>query len=348
MCKVFNLCSSPSYSFNKNEINHWIDHKIYGVWHKENTEFIHVSECFSAKYLFNSFGAKDPERELNGKNRTLIVGDSYIEGYGVDNHKNFSYLMERESYSNTKYLNFSSSGYFGSTQYYVLIKDLLKKIEFDRVILFLNPGSDFKDDSYEFGKLFHYKKYRPYLDQNLDQIFYYNEEYKNYQNDEIKFKNILDNFTYSYKFLRYLKQQFISSLKNKKIKELNNKDTDGYVSYYEKYPNDTFNILKKNLFNIHQILDQKKIKLVVFTIPSKKDLLYFESNKNAYNNLDIDLENYLNKLGIKFSSLLESKVTNKKLEIKNYFDCTDHLSEDGHISLKDIIKDRLISLDEKY
>ena len=72
--------------------------------------------------------------------------------------------MENESFSKTEYLNFSSSGYFGYP-ILCLIKDLLKKIEFDRVILFINPGSDFKDDSYEFGKLFHYKKYRPYLDQ---------------------------------------------------------------------------------------------------------------------------------------------------------------------------------------
>ena len=198
MCKLLNLCSSPSYSFSASEINHWVNHKIYGVWHKKNTEFTHVSDCFSAKYYFNSFGAKDLERDINGKNRTLIVGDSYIEGYGIDNDKNFSYLMENESFSKIEYLNFSSSGYFGTTQYYVLIKYLLKKIEFDRVILFINPGSDFKDDSYEFGKLFHYKKYRPYLDQVSNQIFYYNEDYINHQDDEVNIKRILDNFTYSY------------------------------------------------------------------------------------------------------------------------------------------------------
>ena len=75
-------------------------------------------------------------------------------------------------------MNFSSSGYFGSTQYYLLINDLLKKIEFDRVILFLNPDSDFEDDSIDFGKIFHNKKYRPYYDLNTNKIFYYNQNYR--------------------------------------------------------------------------------------------------------------------------------------------------------------------------
>lgn len=348
MCEIFNLCNSPNYSLSKKQIHHWTNHEIYGVWHKENSEFVHKSDCFSAKYYFNNFGAKDKDRNLSGKNRTLIIGDSYTEGYGVDNDKNFSYLMEKESYNNLKYLNFSTSGYFGSTQYYLLIKDLFKKIEFDRVILFLNPSSDFKDDSYEFGKLFHYKKYRPYLDLASNQIVYFNKDHKNLQNEKIKFKNILDNFTYSYKFLRYLKHQVKSSLQSKKFNKLSNKNTGDYISYFEKYPNDTLQILKKNLFNINQILLEKNIKLVVFTIPSKKDLIYFKSNPNSKNNLDTELGSYLKKFGVKFSSILESQNKKKKLGIKNYFNCTDHLNENGQKIFKEIIRDRLAIINEKY
>ncbi len=348
MCEIFDFCSSPNYSLSKKQTQHWINHEIYGVWHKENSKFMHDTECFSAEYNFNNFGAKDKNRNLTGKNRTLIIGDSYIEGYGVDNDKNFSYLMEKESYYDIKYLNFSTSGYFGSTQYLILIKDLLKKIEFDRVILFLNPASDFKDDSLEYGKLFHYKKYRPYFDPTLDKIIYFNEDYQNFKIDQIKLKDILDNFTYSYKFLRYLKQQITSSLFSEKINHLNNKNTNGYISFYEKYPKDIYEIFKKNLFNTHQALLEKNIKLIVFTMPSKKDLIYFESNPNAQNNLDKELENYLKQFGVKFSSILQSEGMSKKLEIKNYFNCTDHLNENGQIILKDIIKNRLLSINELY
>ena len=51
---------------------------------------------------------------------------------------------------------FSSSGYFGSTQYYLLINDLLKKKNRSSYSI-LNPDSDFEDDSIDFGKIFHNK-----------------------------------------------------------------------------------------------------------------------------------------------------------------------------------------------
>jgi len=70
--------------------------------------------------------------------------------------------------------------------------------------------------------------------------------------------------------------------------------------------------------------------------------------KNSFNNLDIELENYLNKFEIKFSSILHPLDNKNKLEIKNYFECTDHLNENGHIILKDIVRNKLIALDERY
>ena len=347
MCNLLSLCNSPNYSFTKNETNHWINHNIYGAWHKKNTNFSHKSSCFSANYYFNNYGAKDKDRNSSGKNRTLVVGDSYVEGYGVDNDKNFSYHLENDGNNDVKYLNFSTSGYFGSTQYYVLIKNLLNKIEFDRVILFLNPGSDFKDDSFEFGKVFHYKKYRPYLDLSSNQIFYYKESNKNLHHEPIKLKNILDNFTYSYKFLRYLKNQITVFFQKKKVNQLTNQNEVGYVSYYEKYPKDTFEILKKNLFNINKILSENNIKFIVSTIPSKKDLIYFNYNANSKNNLDINLKNYLDNLEVKFFEIIKFDQENE-LKIKNYFICSDHLNEEGQKIFANIVKERLISINEKF
>ena len=105
ICNLLNLCSSPSYSLRTNNANHWVNHDLYGVWHKPNSSYIHKSDCFSAKYNFNNFGAKDIKRTINGKNRTLLIGDS-CEGYGVDNDKIFSYLIENNSKHEIEYLNF--------------------------------------------------------------------------------------------------------------------------------------------------------------------------------------------------------------------------------------------------
>lgn len=346
MCNIFEFCDTPNYSLTKKPNHHWIHHDKYGVWHKSNSKYNHQTSCFSANYYFNNFGAKDIDRKIKGKNRTIVIGDSFVEGYGVDNKKIFSYLLEKHSKNQIKYLNFSSSGYFGSTQLYILINDLVKKIDFDRVILFLNPASDFEDDSIEFAKLFHNKKYRPYYDLINSKIYYYNKEYQKIENEKITFKNILDNFTYSYKFLRYLNQQLNLFFKKKKIQQISNANSTGYISYYEKYPRNTFEIIKRNLFNIHALLKEYNIKLVVSTLPSKKDIIYF-NNHDAKNNLDRELEDYLDIYDIKFFNVMELETLRNKLTLNNYFACNDHMNEIGHKVLAKIVIDELLLIDEK-
>lgn len=346
MCNIFELCNSPNYLLTKQNNHHWINHHKYGVWHEPNFKYNHQTSCFSADYYFNNFGAKDLDRKIKGKNRTIIIGDSYVEGYGVDNEKIFSYLLEKNSENQIKYLNFSSSGYFGSTQLYILISDLIKKIEFDRVILFLNPSSDFEDDSIEFAKLFHHKKYRPYYDLFKNKIYYYNQEYQKIEKEKITLRNILDNFTYSYKFLRYLNQQLNLIFKKKKIQQISNADPSGYISYYEKYPKNTFEIIKRNLFNIHALLKEHDIKFVVSTLPSKKDIIYF-NNKDAKNNLDKELKEYLDIYNVKFFNVMELETLKNKLTLNSYFDCNDHMNEIGHQILAKIVKDELLLIDEK-
>lgn len=348
ICNLLNLCTSPSYSLKIKNNNHWVDHDLYGVWHKPNSSYIHKSDCFSAKYNFNNFGAKDKKRTINGKNRTLLIGDSYVEGYGVDNDKNFSYLIENNSKHEIEYLNFSSSGYFGSTQYYILIKDLLKKIEFDRVILFLNPASDFEDDSFDFAKLFHDKKYRPYYDLNTNEIFYYNQNHQLKINQNNSIRRILDNFTYSYKLLRYLKQQIDLFLKKKHINNISNISDGNYISYFDKYPKKTFEILKRNLFNINNLLLENEIRLIVSTVPSKKDIVYFNSKNNSENNLDNELKRYLDNMDVKFFKIMQLNDKNNMIELDSYFTCNDHFNEDGQRILSNIIKEKLLLIDEKY
>tara|TARA_B100000242_G_C43023336_1_gene476379 strand:+ start:515 stop:1627 length:1113 start_codon:yes stop_codon:yes gene_type:complete len=346
ICNLLNLCSSPSYSLRTNNANHWVNHDLYGVWHKPNSSYIHKSDCFSAKYNFNNFGAKDIKRTINGKNRTLLIGDSYVEGYGVDNDKIFSYLIENNSKHEIEYLNFSSSGYFGSTQYYLLINDLLKKIEFDRVILFLNPDSDFEDDSIDFGKIFHNKKYRPYYDLNTNKIFYYNQNYRLKKKNLVK--DILDEYTYSYKLLRYTKQQLVLFNKKKKINNLSNINEGNFVSYFDKYPKKTFKILKKNLFNINNLLLENDIKLIVSTLPSKKDTIYFNRKNNSKNNLDNELKKYLDKMNVKFFEIMQTNLKNNKIDLNSYFTCNNHFNADGHRILANIIEEKLLSIEEKY
>jgi lysophospholipase L1-like esterase len=322
LAKYFNLYSSPSYSLEDDNERHWINHKIYGVWHKKDSIFYHKSKCFSAKYFFNEYGAKDKKRFFYKDKSTLVIGDSFTEGYGVSNDKIFTHILDDNS-AKYNYFNFSTSGYFGSTQYNLLFQDIKNNINFERVFLFINPSSDFEDDSIEFGRLFHDKKYRPYLDYDKKEIFYFNKDFLEKTQRNL-FLKTLDNFTYSYKLIRYTYDQALLLLKvkeNKNIK-LTNKN---YISYYSYFPENEYNILEYNLVKIANDLEKNNKKLYVFSIPSKNDILFYENNI-----LDAKLEVLAKNNNFFYKSFLKDFTINNSFVSKYYFSCNDHLNESGH------------------
>jgi hypothetical protein len=68
----------------------------WGAWHLPNATARHADRCFDVKVASNSYGARDRERSLSGKNRILVVGDSFVEGWGVEAEHRFTNVMERQ------------------------------------------------------------------------------------------------------------------------------------------------------------------------------------------------------------------------------------------------------------
>ena len=58
---------------------------VVGVWRYPNTTFRQNEKCLDVTYQSNSAGARDPERELHSdaERRFVVLGDSFIEGYGL-------------------------------------------------------------------------------------------------------------------------------------------------------------------------------------------------------------------------------------------------------------------------
>ena len=325
LAKYFNLYSSPSYSLIDDNEQHWITHKIYGAWHKRDHIFYHKSECFNAKYFFNEYGAKDKKRLFYKEKSTLVIGDSFTEGYGVNNDKIFTHILDDKSIK-FNYLNFSTSGYFGSTQYNLLFQDIKNNLNFERVFLFINPSSDFEDDSMKFGRLFHDKKYRPYLDYEKKKIIYFNEDFL-----EKKKRNmvsiVLDNFTYSYKLVRFIYKEITLLLKVKDYKNAKLYN-ENYVSYYSNFPEYEYSVLEYNLLNIAHDLKKEGKSLYVFSIPSKNDIIFFNNN-----NLDTRLALLAEKNNFFYQSFLKefiNHIHNNNFVSEYYFSCNDHLNVKGH------------------
>jgi hypothetical protein len=138
-------------------------HEHFGVWHyPDRTSEVH-SPCFSVTYTSNSYGARDVERTKisNGGKRIIALGDSFVEGVGVEMEQRLTNLLENDI--KAEVLNFGTSGDFGSIQQWILYKELASQFEHDEVHIYLLPDNDFEDNEL---RNFSRTRYRPYLRKN--------------------------------------------------------------------------------------------------------------------------------------------------------------------------------------
>lgn len=138
--------------------------KVFGAWHYANATTRHIGPCWNVEYKFNSYGARDTERQkTSDKKRILFLGDSFIEGYGVSEENRLTNITEKET--GIECLNFGTSGSFGTTQMRLLYETKAKDFSHNAVVLSFFPFNDLVDDDYEFSKSFFYTKnrYRPYM-----------------------------------------------------------------------------------------------------------------------------------------------------------------------------------------
>jgi hypothetical protein len=148
--------SKPTYHVNYN--NFWADiNPDFGVWHRPNGHFYHQGGCFSVQYTTNSYGARDVERSVHSaKPRTVVLGDSMIEGLGLADQDRLTNILEKDT--DREYLNFGTSGDFGPLQYAAMYKTMAAEFDHDR--LFGVPDNDFTICRWS-GARCHADRYRP-------------------------------------------------------------------------------------------------------------------------------------------------------------------------------------------
>ena len=130
MAKVSGLKTSKHYKYQWQD---WRSEKeAWGGWHKSNTISRHSKECLDITYKSNSYGARDDEFKSSVKNKIILLGDSFAEGYGIDKEKTLDRLLEKR----TKYdiLNFGSAHNNGPVQYYILYNKLASKFDHKKII----------------------------------------------------------------------------------------------------------------------------------------------------------------------------------------------------------------------
>jgi hypothetical protein len=154
----------PAYCLANIHSRFWADsNPWFGVWHAPGSSFKHVSPDYSLTYHANAWGMRDRERDKSsgGKPRVLVLGDSFTEGWGVASKVRMSDRLEQAT--GIEHLNFGTSGSFGPTQYLMLFTHLAREFEPTSLVICILPDNDFLDDDYDYGKIMHATRIRPFF-----------------------------------------------------------------------------------------------------------------------------------------------------------------------------------------
>lgn len=129
-------------------ITFWGAHRdSLGVWHHPDSEALHRTDCFEVAYRANSIGARDRERAPNdGEGRVVVLGDSFVEGWGLPVEDRFTDLLEAST--GHQHLNLGMA-HFGPYQALLAYRKFGPQFDHDAVMLVLYPENDLVDLDYE-------------------------------------------------------------------------------------------------------------------------------------------------------------------------------------------------------
>lgn len=323
--------SRASYSLERvSRPSFWTDSdSVFGVWHPPDGEYRHRTQCFDVTYTANSYGARDTERTRNADaSRVVVLGDSFVEGWGVERSDRFSDRLE--SRTGLEHLNFGTSGTFGPTQYYLAYQSLAGSFDHDAVIVGILPENDFEDGDFDFGRRIHEDRYRPYFvrDSSGFRLTYYNELV--WHNPLITkmfsgAKAFLQEFSNTFNLARYLWQ--VRSYRLAAGEGATAVDHGGSVPHsgYFDYSREQFEVLAHALRLLVDTAGDREVLLL--TLPTRPDLARYASYDEAP--LPRDMAVLAEETGAMYLDLLPffASLENPR---DSFHNCDGHWNAQGH------------------
>ncbi|MCE9501088.1 MAG: SGNH/GDSL hydrolase family protein [Leptospira sp.] len=123
-----------------------VSFKPFSHAHKPHSEYQQSTDLYSVHYRINEMGFRGFSFSKKQRDkRILVIGDSQVEGHGVDFSETFSEILNNEFInSEWEILNVGNQG--GSPVYYALNLDRYLALKPDAVLLTIHDN-DLKDDS---------------------------------------------------------------------------------------------------------------------------------------------------------------------------------------------------------
>jgi len=315
--------SRPTYHLNYNSF--WADtNPVFGVWHRPNGRFLHQGGCFSVEYTTNSYGARDRERTLrSSRPRTIMLGDSFVEGFGLPAGERLSEILERET--GREHLNFGTGGNFGPLQYALLYKTMAAAFDHNMVVTGVLPDNDFHDMSLAYWKAHPWTdRYRPYYADDLSIVY----EGRFDPNAGEGTWDHLESFMRAYLASYHVGQYIYSRLYWRML---------GTYSGYNDYDDADLTLLKTALADIRATADAHHAGMAVFLIPRANDFLRL--HQAGTNRLGPVIEQWGRKVGIPIKDLLPEMETRAGGSYHSYFvPCDGHWSSEGNRAAADILE----------
>ena len=305
--------SRPSYHLTYNLF--WADiNPVFGVWHRPNGVFVHKGGCYDVTYHTNSYGARDKERSFHSSQpRTIVLGDSMIEGLGLPAEDRLSDIMERDT--GIEHLNFGTGGNFGPLQYALLYKTMAAAFDHNLVIVGVLPDNDFHDMDLAYWKSHGWAgPYRPYYGPDFSVIYdgHFNPNGGEGTSDHVE--AVLRAYLASYHVGQYIYTRFYwSNLKP--------------YSAYNDFNDVDLARLKKALVDIKATADARGARMGVFLIPRATD--FMRLHESGANRLGPIMESWGRDVGIPVKDLLPDMEARGGADYRSYF-----LPCDGHWSAK--------------
>ena len=296
----------------------------WGMWHYPNQTIERKINCLQFSVHTNSYGARDIERiKLADSNRLIFLGDSYIEGWGMNENARLSNLAEVAL--KKEVMNFSC-GWLTPTQEYLVYKDLAKDFSHNSIVWSILPFNDLDGDDSSYHEADKYVHYQPFFEGTYPnyQLLYREDSLSkstfNRENfakapqlsGKQKFNNFLTEFSCWFNIYRAVKT-------NNNFSAFSRSGGSGYYTYKQAELNKLFFLIKK------MKTEAAGKNIILLTLPVKDDFAAYQKNKV------VPLKNSLDSLcrseGITYIDMLTELEAKEKDAAKLYFDCDGHWNE---------------------
>lgn len=327
----------PSFKFHKTVTEYPLQvadiDSIWGTWHYMGIQTFQRS-CFNITYSINSYGARDAERlkKSPSTNRVVVLGDSFMEGFGVNAENRVSNILEKKL--SREFLNFACSD-FGLTQEYLIYKNLASTFAHSTVLIGFLPFNDFKNDDSASSGLETYKRYRPYFTKDNNQYKLIYKEQTLAQSTLTKESFYKTENTFHKKIIRFAKAYTVwaniaSYIRYKKITE---KEQNKF-SYYYHYSKAEIDRLYYIVREIKKSAQNKKIILLV--IPTEEDVEIFREKGES--KLGQELSIFCSAENIELIDMLPFI---SKQQTNLYLSCDGHWNESGNTIVADFLEQKI-------